>query len=85
MPRTVRCVPAPAAPQPLGFFSFLLVICMGFKFFSWKSLLFMLVFSFSCVFDVICMGFLMVFADRPLLVGICVVFFVLFVFLMLCA
>ena len=61
-------------------FAFLLVICMGFMVFSWKSLLFMWVFLFFYVFDVICMGFLMVFADRPLLVAICVGFFVLLCF-----
>jgi len=37
-------------------------------------------FLFFCVFYVICMGFLMVFADRPLLVAICVGFLVLLCF-----
>ena len=71
----------PAAPPAVVLlFAFLFVIYIGFKVFSWKSLLFMLVFLFFSVFDVIFISFLMVFADRPLLVAICVGFFVLWCF-----
>ena len=66
----VRCTP----PAVVVSFAFLFVICIGFIVLSWKSLLFMWVFLFFCVFDATCMGFLMVLAGRPPLAAICVGF-----------
>ena len=65
------------ASAMVSVFSFLLLFARFLLVLPQKSMLFVWLFSFFCVFDAMCMSFLIVFASRSHIVAICMFLFVL--------